>query len=87
MNNIGSVFRGFYDMIAAFGEAYSDAVLLFFNSVFRRPLRFIYRRLKRTLRFMSFCVIVFFAPARVSSRRFANDTIRAGKKCIRVMLT
>ena len=85
--NVNAVFSGFYDMIASFGEAYSDAVALFFNSVFRRPLRFIYRRLKRTLRFLSFCVIVFFAPAHVSSRRFANDTIRAGKKCLKVMLT
>lgn len=85
--NGNSGFRAFYDMLASFGEAYADAVLLFFNSVFRRPLRFIYRRLKSALRLGAFCVIVFFAPARVSSKRYANDVIRAGKKCLKIMFT
>ena len=85
--NGNSAFGAFYDIIAAFGEAYADTVKLFFNSVFRRPLRFIYRRLKSALRLGAFCVIVFFAPAHVSSRRYANDVIRAGKKCLKIMFT
>ncbi len=87
MNNGNSVFVSFYDMLAAFGEAYADTVQLFFNSVFRRPLRFIYRSFKRALRLAAFCVIVFFAPAHVSSRRYANDVIKAGKKCLKIMFT
>lgn len=85
--NGNSAFGAFYDIIAAFGEAYADTVKLFFNSVFRRPLRFIYKKVKRALRMLAFCVIVFFAPAHVSSRRYANDVIRAGKKCLKIMFT
>ncbi len=85
--NGNSAFGAFYDIIAAFGEAYADTVKLFFNSVFRRPLRFIYKNAKRALRMLAFCVIVFFAPAHVSSRRYANDVIRAGKKCLKIMFT
>ncbi|MBQ6899036.1 MAG: M23 family metallopeptidase [Clostridia bacterium] len=82
-----TVFASFYNILSLFGEAYADAILLFFNSVFRRPLRFIYRSLKRALRLLAFSVIVFFAPAEVSSRRYANDVIRAGKKCLKIMFT
>ena len=85
--NGNTVLASFYDMIAAFGAAYAEAVRIFFNSVFRRPLRFIYKSLKRALRLAAFCVIVFFAPAEVSSRRYANDVIRAGKKCLKTMFT
>ncbi len=87
MNNGNSAFGAFYDIIAAFGEAYADTVKLFFNSVFRRPLRFLYRRIKSFIRFICWCIIVFFAPAHVSSRRYANDVIRAGKKCLKIMFT
>lgn len=82
-----SVFSYIYNMIAAFGEAYSDTVLLFFNSVFRRPLRFIYRKLKKTLRFILRGIVMFFAPSGVSSRRYADDVTRAGKKCFKILFT
>ena len=85
--NGNTVFSSFFDILASFGEAYSDAIALFFNSVFRRPLRFILKCIKRTLRLIAFAVIVFFAPAHVSSKRYADDVIRAGKKCLKIMVS
>ena len=87
MNGTGSVFSGIFNMLAAFGEAYAETAVMFFNSVFRRPLRFIYRRVKRLLRFLFRGFITFFAPSRVTSASYADDVTRAGKRCIKILFT
>ncbi len=82
-----SVFSSFFNMISAFGEVYSEAVIMFCNSVFIRPLLFIFRRIKRFLRFFFRLVVMFFSPAGVPSRDYADDVTRAGKQCLKTLFT
>ncbi len=87
MNGRDSVFSYAYNMVASFGEAYSETAVMFFNSVFRRPLRFIYRKLKRLIRFIFRGIVMFFAPAAASSEAYADDVTRAGKRCLKILFT
>lgn len=87
MHGGNSVFSSFFNMISAFGEVYSEAVIMFCNSVFIRPLLFIFRRIKRFLRFFFRLVVIFFSPAGVPSREYADDVTRAGKLCLKTLFT
>lgn len=87
MNSGNSFFSGIYNMVASFGEAYSEAAVMLFNSVFSRPLRFIYRRIKRLLRFIFRGIAIFFAPAAASSEAYADDVTRAFKRCLKILFT
>ncbi len=74
-------------MISEFGRVYSETIIMFVNSVFRRPVLFVYRRLKRLLRFFFRMLVMFFAPGRKSARRYADDVTRAGKQCLKILFT
>ena len=87
MNGSTSVFTALYNMISALGTAYWEALVMFFNSVFRRPLRFIFRRVRRTVRFFFRCLVMFASPAASSSEKYADDVTRAAKRCVKILFT
>lgn len=82
-----TLFSGIFDMIADFGEAYSGAIIMFFNSVFRRPLLFVFRRVKRFIRYVFRVIVIFFSPADVSGKQYADDVTRAVKRCLKIFFT
>ena len=82
-----SVFSDIFNMISEFGRVYSEAVIMFVNSVFRRPVLFICRKIKRFVRFFFRLAVMFFAPGRLSASAYADDVTRACKQCLRVLFT
>ena len=87
MNGNYSFFSGIGDMIASFGEAYAEVIFMFINSVFRRPVTFAVRKIRRFIRFFFRCVVIFFAPADASSDGYADDVTRAFKRCLKTLFT
>ncbi len=87
MNGRVSLSEHLYNMIALFGEAYSDCIVMFFNAVFRRPFRFAGRTARRLLRLVFRGLVMFFAPAGASSGAYADDVTRAGKRCFRILFS
>lgn len=76
-----------YGLIADFGSAYSGIIILFFNTVFRRPLFFIFRFIRRFVRLLFRGAVIFFAPADYRSDRFADEVTRCAKVCLKTLLT
>ncbi len=76
-----------YNMIALFGEAYSESIIMLLNAVFRRPLRFAVRKVRRLIRLIFRCLVMFFAPSGTSSSSYADDVTRAGKRCFRILFS
>ncbi|MBR2411541.1 MAG: peptidoglycan DD-metalloendopeptidase family protein [Clostridia bacterium] len=87
MNGKKSIFSSVYDVLSEFGSAYFHTILLFFNSVFSRPVRFVLRSLKRFFRMLFRGLVVFFAPSDSNPKYWADDVTRAGKKCIKVLFS
>ena len=87
MNGAYSFFTGFADMIADFGAAYAEVIFMFINSVFRRPVTFAVRKIRRFIRFFFRCLVIFFAPADASSDGYANDVTRACKRCLKTLFS
>ncbi len=81
------IFSSLYQLIADFGEAYSGIIIAFFNTLFRRPLLFIFTFFKRFIRMIFRTAVIFFAPADISSEDFAADALRCTKLCLKTLFT
>ncbi len=86
MNGEKGIFMTVFDLISGFGTAYCDIVSGIFNRIFRRPLSFMWRITKKTVRMLLRSIIFFFAPAE-SGKEFADDVTRALKKCFITFFT
>lgn len=74
------IFSVIFEMISSFGMAYTDALGTVFNTVFRKPLLFLWKILKRFIRLFLRGIVLFFAP-KDTGKEFADDVTRALKKC------
>lgn len=79
-----SFFSSLYELTASFGGAYWHTIEIFFNSVFRRPLRFIFRNIRGFIRFLFRSLVMFFSPASSDASYWADDVTRAAKRCVKV---
>lgn len=86
MDERKSIFLSVFDLVSGFGTAYCDTVSKIFNVVFKKPLFFLFRTLKRIVRLLLRSIILFFSPAD-SGKEFTDDVIRALKKCFITLFT
>lgn len=86
MNGLGNVFYSVFDIISEFGTAYFEALSVIFTSLFAKPVRFLKKFIKRTLRLILRGVVYFFAPSS-DSKKYVDDVIRALKKCGKTLVT
>ncbi|MBR3767386.1 MAG: peptidoglycan DD-metalloendopeptidase family protein [Clostridia bacterium] len=87
MNGFFGIFSSVFNLIADFGETYADTAVLFFNSVFRRPLWFILKSIRRLIRTLFRSLVILFAPWEVDSKDYADAVTRAAKGCVRVLFS
>ncbi len=82
-----SFFKPLFDLTERFGEVYMAVIISFFNAVFRRPLLFILRSLRRAVRLFFRGIVILFAPSDADSSLYADEVTRAAKKCAKVFFS
>ncbi len=80
-------FSYLYENIAALGENFIKALRMFLSSVFMKPPVFIFRCIRRFIRFLFRGFVLLFVPADAPSGTYADEVTRAAKHCLRTLFT
>ncbi len=85
MNSTFGIFDDIFEILSSFGASYFHVLSTLFNAVFRKPLFWLVKVIRRTLRMLFRFIVVLSLPYGEDSEKYCDAVTKAFKNCVRVL--